>query len=226
MDTKLNLYTACLLLIVIGIGRGLAFAQSKVSNSIYLPDVHKPLVVRVDEASEYNGKYTNYAVGKVTNLSNKTVYDVSLAVNLFSNGQLVEIITGTTILPATFPSDSNLFKIHIGNVYSYDERSISVDVDSWSFEHDPEYLPLTVLSKYFIGGRQIGYLTGEIRNDNPVPVTSIQMMVYPEASFFVFATPDKTSLAPGEITVYQTGLYVRWPEPEPFTVWAQGAVDK
>jgi hypothetical protein len=225
MNTKSKSCVALILLIVIGIGGSLTFARSTDSNIFYLPIVNKPPVVRIDEADKYHGKYDWYVVGKVTNVSNKTVYDVNLTASLFLNDQLVEVITGTTGLPATFPSGSNLFKINPKGFYSYDEISISVDVESWSFEHDPEYLPLTVLSKNFSGGGELGHLTGEIRNDNAVPVTSIEIMVYPDTEFVTYATPDKTSLAPGEITAYTTWLYQPgFPESESFTVWAQGAV--
>lgn len=214
-----------MLLIVIGIGGGLTFAQPTDSNTIYLPNLHKPLVVRLDEAYAYSGKGDWFVVGKVTNVSKKTVYDVNLTANLFLDDQLAEVITGTTGLPATFASDSNLFRMNPKGVYFPDE--ISVEVKSWSFEHAPEYLPLTVLSKNFSGGFDLGRLTGEIHNDNPVPLTSIEMMVYPDISFFTLATPDKTSLAPGETTAYTIWLY--YPSAlkgEDYTVWAQGAVEE
>jgi hypothetical protein len=90
--------------------------------------------------------------------------------------------------------------------------------------HDPEYLSLTVLSKNFSAGDN--RLSGEIRNDHAVPVTSIDIMVYPTAEFFNYAAPDKTSLAPGEITAYTTYLYMPdFSDGESYTVWAQGAVD-
>jgi hypothetical protein len=224
MNKKYKLYLALMLLIVIGIGGGLTFAQPTDSNTIYLPNVHKPLVVRVDDAYEFYAKYNSYIVGKVTNVSNQTVYDVNLTASLFLNNELVDVITGTTGLPATFPSDSNLFRFSSNYV---DDMSLEVNVESWSFEHDPEYLPLTVLSKNFSGGFEQGYLTGEIRNDNPAAVNSIEMMTYPDSEFFSHATPDKKSLAPGETTTYTIWLYFPSAlDGEDYTVWAQGVVDK
>jgi hypothetical protein len=230
MKTKFKFYLAFLLLISIGIGGDLSFAQSTDSNLVYLPIVYQPPVVRLDDPQLFVGKYCEGSVvGKVTNLSNQTVYDVNLTASLFLDSELVEVITGTTGLPATFSYDFNLFMLYPENFdyFCGDGFSVEVTVDSWSFEHDPEYLPLTVLSKIRTGGHEIGELSGEIRNDNPVPVTSIEMMVYPDTYFLTFATPDKTSLAPGEITTYTAGLYYPgFSSGEDYTVWAQGAVDQ
>jgi hypothetical protein len=227
MNTRFKSCVALLLLIVIGTGVSQTFAKSTDGHIFYLPIVSKSLVVRIDEAYVFHGKGYWFVAGKVTNLSDRTVYDVNLTASLFLNDQLVEVITGTTGLPATFPWSSNLYKIFPPDDLYSEEISVSVDVESWSFEHDPEYSPLTVLSKNFSGGPEIGHLDGEIRNDHAVPVSSIEMMVYPDVEFYIYATPDKTSLAPGEITAYTTWLYMPGlAEGESFTVWAQGAVDK
>lgn len=143
MNTKSKSFIAILLLIAIGIGGGLTFAQSTDSNLVYFPIIHKPLAVRVDDSYIFNPKGQNWrVVGKVTNVSSQTVYDVHLAARLFSNDELVEVITGTTALPATFPFDSNLFELFPKDPYYVNQISVEVIVDSWSFEHDPEYLPL------------------------------------------------------------------------------------
>jgi hypothetical protein len=227
MNIRTKSFIALLLLIVLGIGGSQTFAQSTDGNVFYLPIVNKSPVVRIDEAYLFHGKGYWFVAGKVTNLSDRAVYDLNLTASLFLNDHLVEVITGTTGLPATFPWNSNLFKIIPPDDLYSEEISVSVDVESWSFEHDPEYLPLTVLSKHFSGGPDIGHLDGEIRNDHAVPVTSIEIMVYPDVDFFIYATPDKTSLASGEITAYTTWLYMPgFPDGESYTVWAQGAVDK
>ena len=227
MNTRIKSCIALILLIVIGIGESRTSAKSKAGNIFYLPFVSKSPVVRIDEAYVFHGKGYWFVAGKVTNLSNKTVYDVNLTASLFLDGQLVEVITGTTGLPATFPWSSNPFKIFPPDDLFSEGISVHVDAKSWSFEHDPEYLPLTVLSKNFSGGPDIGHLDGEIRNDNPVPVSSIEIMVYPDVEFFIHATPDKTSLAPGKVSAYTTWLYYPGSlDSESYTVLAQGAVDK
>jgi hypothetical protein len=227
MNTRLKSCIALLLLIVLGIGGSLAFAQSTDWHTFYLPIVNKSPLVRIDKAYVFHGKGYWFVAGKVTNLTDRTVYDVNLTASLFSNEQLVDVITGTTGFSATFPWGSNLFKIFPPDDLSSEGISVSVDVTSWSFEHDPEYLPLTVLSKNFSGGPDIGHLDGEIRNDHAVPVTSIEIMVYPDVEFFIYASPEKISLAPGEITAYTTWLYMPgFPDGESYTVWAQGAVAK
>jgi hypothetical protein len=227
MNTRAKSCIALLMLIVLGIGGSQTFANPVNGNIFYLPIVSKSPVVRIDEAYVFHGKGYWFVAGKVTNLSNKTVYDVNLTASLFSNDQLVEVITGTTGLPATFPGSSNLFKIFPPDDLFSEGISVLVDAKSWSSEHDPEYVPLTILLKNFSGGPEIGHLDGEIRNDNPVPVSSIEIMVYPDVDFFIYASPEKTSLAPGEESTYTTWLYFPgFPESETFTVSAQGAVDQ
>ena len=227
MDTRSKSCIALILLIVLGIGGSQTFAKPAVGNIVYLPIVRKSAVVRIDDAYVFHGKGYWFVAGIITNLSDRTVYDVNLTASLFSNDQLVEVITGTTGLPATFPGSSNLFKIFPPDDLLSEGISVHVEAKSWSFEHDPEYLPLTILSKNFSGGPDIGHLDGEIRNDHAIPVTSIEIMVYPDVDFFIYATPDKTFLAPGEESAYTTWLYFPgFPEGESFTVWAQGAVDQ
>lgn len=226
MNARLAFSVACMLLVVTALWGNPTFAQPAASHTLHLPIVHKPLVVRLDKAGYFQSKGYWFVAGQVTNLSNQTVYDLHLTAQLFVDGQLAEVITGTTILPATFPSGANLFTLHPQDPYSYNEDllTIQVDVDSWSFEHNPEYLPLTVLSKHCSCGNDLGYLTGEIRNDNPVPVVDIRLMSYPDISFASGASLLIRSLAPGETAPYSIFLYRPGPGTgDDFTVWAQGA---
>lgn len=228
MKIQFKFYIAFILLVFISIAGGLAFAQPADSHLAYLPLLHNPEVVRLDASDIYVGRYLNwYVVGKLTNVSGQTVYEINLTAEIFLNNETMGVITGTTALPSTFPSDTNLFELYPTGIDYVDGLSVDVNVNSWSFEHDPEYLPLTILSKNFSGGGELGYLTGEIRNDNLVPVTSIEMLVYPGTEFSQYATSDKTSLAPGETSGYSATIYFPgFSTSDSFTVWAQGAIAK
>lgn len=159
-------------------------------------------------------------VGEVWNNTDKTVYDVSLTGRVLLNGEPFEIYTGTLALPATFPGDTNLFAIQTDLPFDpLSDYSTYVIVDAWSHKHDPEYLPLTVLSKNFDGS----HITGEIRNDNSLRLTNLQA-IYDEQGifFFSYANISKLELDPGESSTYSGWTYL-----QPFwdgNVWAQGAI--
>ena len=160
-------------------------------------------------------------VGEVRNNTEKTVYDVNLTGHVYLYGEPFEIYTGTLALPATFPGEINPFAIQTDFPFehSLSDYSTAVFVDSWSHTHDPEYLPLTVVSKNFDGVD----VTGKIRNDNSVRLTDL-VAIYDQQgiAFFSYANISKLELDPGESSTYSGWTY--W---QPFwdgNVWAQGAI--
>ena len=204
---RLSIYFA---LIVMGVVGDLASAQSTNSNALYLPLIQKSTTLRVDYAEISYGRYCAvWGHGKITNESNSTVTDVNMTARYYQNDESIGVFTATTGLPATFPFDSNYFRVDAPPECgcTSDPCEVSINADSWSIQHVPEYLPLTVVSQ--IHGGYIDYceIHGEIRNDNPVSVIGIEAIMVPANGYISELNLEKTTLSWGEKTSYN-GTYV------------------
>jgi hypothetical protein len=190
----------------------------------YLPFVGDQPPVTILNAYYFTPKYPPILVaGLIKNHGNETVYDVNITAELYLGSSLVETITGTTSLPATFPGGTNPFVLSTNSIY--DNYTLSAWITSWTADQQPESLPLTVVSKNASGSMDILTESGEIRNDQPVTLENIQVVVDGALSWYAAAHPGKNVLAPGEMTTYQVTLF--YPSNLPggdFTVWALGQV--
>lgn len=172
-------------------------------------------------------------VGRITNNTNQTIYNTRLTAQFFNkNGDLIYTLISTGYLPATFPGGTNPFEMSPPWELRLDPYSheVVVSIDSYDIENDPEYLPLTVVSKNFdeYGDEPNwwGILSGEIRNDNLDTIEDI--LVYVNGSTicgFTRVDPIASTLAPSETTFYSVEISLpRYQVGEDFTLWAQGAV--
>jgi hypothetical protein len=127
------------------------------------------------------------------------------------------------MLPATFPGSTNPFQIWLGDQFIYfdDFPEFTARIESYDIDRNPEYLPITVMSKIIIESN----LTGEIRNDTLDTIQDIT--VVSSGCFWGFggATVITPTLAPGESTTYTScWMYFPGQDGERYSVWAQGAV--
>ena len=165
-------------------------------------------------------------MGLVKNNGSATVYDVNIRIEFYLGSTLVDTMTDTTTLPATFPGDTGPF-VWYTNISSYDFDKISARITSWKLDRQPVPLPITVVSK-FLGAGSWAILEehGEIRNDQTVTLKNIKVVVSEGGQLnLAIANLGKTTLAPGETTTYIG--YISWPYPignPDYTVWAQGEV--
>ena len=165
-------------------------------------------------------------LGEIANNSHTTVYNTRIRADVFEDGVLTQTYTATTWLPATFPGDTNPFMFGI-SMYVDFNTDLTVSVENYDFENEPEYQPLTVVSKIYIGGFETGYLSGQIRNDTPDTIQDIGVVTNGcNIIGYGRATVGSSSLTPGETTSY-TSCSMYYPgsqDGESYSVWAQGAV--
>lgn len=191
---------------------------------IYFPIIGDQPPVKVQTADYFTPKSGPILVaGLIKNYGSETIYGARITAELYLSSSLVETITGTTLLPATFSGGTNPFILYTNSYY--DDYTLSAQITSWTTDQQPESLPLTVLSKNASGSMEILTESGEIRNDQPVTLANIQVVVDGSVSRYTAAILGKNMLAPGETTTYQVTLY--YPSNLPgrdFSIWAQGEV--
>lgn len=85
--------------------------------------------------------------GAVSNHSTKTFYNVSVRANLHGqNNELIEVITGTTILTATLSGQLNPFDVIArSTVFNTNVYSVNVSISAWSLNAIHEYQALSVI---------------------------------------------------------------------------------
>jgi len=178
------------------------------ANCIYIPLLVRYIPnLEVTGASYEQLKYGGIVVsGRIKNNGAITVYNVRVAADIYYDSHLMETITGTTLLPAILPGNSDIFKM--GSDLDVVDR-VSARIISWELLPYRQYLPLTVVSKV-VTMCMLSMLTesGEIRNDQSVTLTNIVAEVSdgPYGNWNV-ASLGKTTLAPGETTTYTAGFY-------------------
>ena len=194
---------------------------------LYLPYVNNSYYpVTVLYSDFFNYRYSTVGiVGQIINYTHETVYNVNITADVFENGILTHTYTDTTMLTATFPGGTNPYNLLVGGEYYIDTNNskLAVRINSYEFDNEPKYLPLTVVSKIYIP--TLGNLTGQIRNDTSKTIEDIEIVLDGFDEFYTSATVNESSLPPGESTTYTAHLfYPRWQDGDSYSVWAQGAV--
>lgn len=188
---------------------------------VYLPILRTPTFITVLFAypSFPKSGYNGWLIGTVQNMSDRPVYDVSLEAHFYdAAGTQVLISTGPLVLPATFAGEMNSFNLRAPDTWE-ESYTYEVRVTHLSLSSPVEYRPLTVVSQ----ASSVWEVTGEIRNDQRVPVSAIQVLVaLVDSHLSSLAQINATTLAPGETTSYRAQFYLLWQTA--FVVQAQGVV--
>lgn len=162
-------------------------------------------------------------IGQVRNVSGSPLYEVTLTAVLYDQvGGIVGVTGGTTALPMILPNENMPFEFEIG----YQAPNSYLLTPHWLYDTYPlDYHPVSVISQETSGACPNLIIHGEIRNDQLVELTGINVIVEPGGAgdFYAVATLGQNALLPGETTTYtQTQNHVAPPCPAVFTIRGQG----
>jgi hypothetical protein len=225
MRKYLNLIIAVgiLTIFVIFFGSKPPLAHSGCQDEIclYFPLIYVP-APPVDIINTHFGMHKGGCnlAGDVFNPGNDPVYSVSVSAEFYdSDGDLIGILSPSPALVATLPGESNPFETPYSFSYQCPSNvDVDIKITSWSLTAPFDYRPVTVISENVDssgcfptpGGCLPTEATffGEIRNDQPVTLANIKLIVKPGSqSYYGVASLSKTTLRPGEVTTYSYFLY-------------------
>jgi hypothetical protein len=182
-----------------------ASVKSAAPIQVFLPYVRNtgPVVISESECIYDKGGMAG-VVGNVMNISNRTVYDVKIQVDIFyDNGQVISG-TGHTVFTPTVSLQRNPFYIGPREGIYNNMSDCKSKILSWTRESKSDFLPLTI---DYSATDIPGTVSVSFRNDNPVPLKNVILYTWFLHQYLPIDGYPRTeieSVAPGE-TISNTG---------------------
>jgi hypothetical protein len=180
------------------------------STCVYLPLVGNPAPVSIFESRESCNRSSDLRFsGDVITVKDKPIYDVVVEVRNFDpSDQLIEVVTGPTLLKATLPGQLNPFDIYSGLSCSIDNL-YQLKIIDWSLESEQIYRNATIVS---ITYEEISFnlleVTVEIRNDETRPLLDVKGVIWSLEDGNAYFPENITDiLNSGEIATFSDFLY-------------------
>lgn len=189
---------------------------------IFLPNIRNTIPVVISESNCQTLKDGSHEVwGNVMNISDQTVYDVTIQADFYDyNGQVITS-TGHTVFTPTVSMQRNPFETGPG-VFVQDLIDCTAKIVSWTRESSTEFLPLTAVYTDTQISNTVSVL---FRNDNQVPLKNVRAFVWSLDQYYPFigTAPLSNPVAPGETITYTQGINLV--RPSPIYVLGMGSVD-
>ncbi len=202
-----------LLLVAGGNPAGAALSTPVVPSSSYLPYVGYTPAIQVARYSPACTKANALRIlGDVINKGSRPAYDVAVEMRVYDNiGNLLEVQVASPLMTATLSSQLNPFD-KIFYTECTIESDYELEVQSWGWESDQSYLPLTVVYSETIEDFGLGaWVNVEFRNDAGSALSDVRGVAWSMDQLFSIQPHLLTdNLAPGEtvtMTEYLYGVY-------------------